>query len=72
LELKPKWYIFMCQSICSFFNVKQISFTLFVEVIGGEGFFKIGDGFFLSPLKLAWRMEAPWMVLDAEAWRKEA
>jgi len=30
------------------------------------------DGFFLSPLKLTWRMEAPWMVLDAKAWRKEA
>jgi len=29
------------------------------------------DGFFLSSLKLVWRMEAPWMVLDVKAWRKE-
>jgi len=30
------------------------------------------DGFFLSLLKLAWRMETSWMVLDVQEWRKEA
>ena len=25
----------------------------------------------LVSIEVAWRMEAPWMMLDAEAWRKE-
>jgi len=30
------------------------------------------DGFFLSPLKLMWRMKALWIMLEVETWRQGA